>query len=48
MKNDSLLVTASNGELTITSECFINEGDKVNIADYEEGSTLIPAKFAIY
>lgn len=47
MKNDSLLVTASNGELTITSECFINEGDKVNIADYEEGSTLIPAKFLL-
>lgn len=47
MLEDKLLVTGSNGELTITSSCPIEENDKVIIANYETGSTLISAKFLL-
>lgn len=45
MKEDRLTVTGSNGELTITSSCPVQEGDKTIIADFETGATLISAKF---
>lgn len=45
MKEEGLLVTGSNGELTITSLCPIEENEQIYIADYELGSTLISAKF---
>lgn len=47
MTEDCLVVTGSNGELTITSACPIKKEDKVIIADYEVGSTLISAKFLL-
>ena len=45
MSDLGLTLTSSNGDLTITSSCPLQENDKVIIADYEIGSTLISAKF---
>lgn len=47
MKENELLVLGSNGELTISSTCPINDGNKVIITDYEVGETLISAKFLL-
>lgn len=47
MKESELLVLGSNGELTISSTCPIQERDKVIITDYEIGETLISAKFLL-
>ncbi len=47
MYEDHLLVTGSNGELTITSVCPVEENNKIIITDFEEGSTLISAKFLL-
>ena len=47
MLSDKLVVTGSNGELTITSTCPVSENDKIYISNYEEGSTLISAKFLL-
>ena len=47
MKSDKLMVTASNGDLTITSACPIEENGNVIITNYKEGATLISAKFLL-
>ena len=47
MKSNELQVLGSNGELTISSTCPIEENGKNLITDYEEGETLISARFLL-
>ena len=47
MQPNQLVLLASNGELTITTACPIFEDNKNLITDFEEGTTLISAKFLL-
>lgn len=47
VSDDRLIVTGSNGEMTITSFCYFKENDNDVVTNYEKGATLISAKFLL-